>query len=125
MQKKQQGGKKGKFIKYTCLSMADYLLPEAELTTEQKRQLFSVRSEMNENPFNYGEKIPCSFGCIEEQNNSHLLSCIITNKKKEILDYEDLLNGPLQLKIELFKKFKRNIIIREQLRDSVSTVNPL
>ena len=79
--------------------MADYLLPEAELRTEQKCQLFSVRSEMNENPFNYGEKIPCSFGCIEEQNNSHLLSCIRTNKKKEILDYEDLLNGPLQLKI--------------------------
>ena len=36
--------------------MADYLLPEANLTTEDKVQLYSVRTEMNDNPFNYGEK---------------------------------------------------------------------
>ena len=60
LQKKQQGGKKGKFIKYNDLSMADYLLPESELTNEQKYHLFSARSEMNENPFNFGNKIPCS-----------------------------------------------------------------
>ena len=30
--------------------MADYLLPEAELSTDNKRQLFSMRAEMNEIP---------------------------------------------------------------------------
>ena len=58
LQKKQQGGKKGKLIEYKFLAMADYLLPEVQLSTENICQLFSLRTEMNENPINYGEKIP-------------------------------------------------------------------
>ena len=103
LQKKQQGGKKGKLIEYKCLAMADYLLPEAHLSTENKCQLFSQRTEMNENPFNYGDKIHCSMGCLEEQTNAHLLSCKKTNLKNEALNYEEFLNGPLLLKIEIFK----------------------
>ena len=40
LQNRQQGGKKGKLIKYTCLQMADYLLPEAELTTKTSVSYF-------------------------------------------------------------------------------------
>ena len=98
--------------------MADYLLPESELTNEQKCHLFSVRSEMNENPFNFGNKIPCSLGCPEEQNNAHILNCSRTNKQGETFIYEDFLNGPLKMKIEIFKTFERNTIRRKQLRDS-------
>ena len=99
--------------------MADYLLPEAELTTKNKCQLFSLRAEMNENPYNYGEKILCSMGCKEEQTNAHILSCNRTNKNNEPFKYEDFLNGPLNLKIEIFKKFEQINNIREQLPDSV------
>ena len=110
---------KGKFIKYNCLTMADYLLPEANLTTEDKLQLFSVRTEMNDNPFNYGGKDLCNLGCQEFQNNSHILSCLRVNEDTQIFKYEDFLNGPLKLKVQIFEKFKENLIRREQLRDSV------
>ena len=75
LQKKQQGGKKENLIEYNCLAMEDYLLPEAQLSTENKFHLFSPRTEMNENPFNYGDKTLCSMGCLAEQTNAHFLSC--------------------------------------------------
>ena len=74
---------------------------------------------MNENPYNYGEKILCSMGCKEEQTNAHILSCNRTNKNNEPFKYEDFLNGPFQLKIQIFKKFDQLNNIKEQLRDSV------
>ena len=52
--------------------MADYLLPEANLTVEEKRNVFSLRLEMNENPCNFGSKIQCETGCPEIQENSNI-----------------------------------------------------
>ena len=109
------------------MSMADYLIPETEVTTEQKCQIFSVRSEKNKNPYNYENLIFCCFGCTEEQNNSHMLNRLRTNKNGETFNYEDLLNGPLQLIIEIFKTFERNINRRKQqfsvnCQSTVSTV---
>ena len=102
--------------------MADYLLPEAQLSSENKCQCFSLRTEIYENPFNYGDKILCSRGCLEEQTNAHFLNWNRTNHKIEALKYErekKKLNGPLHFKIEIFKKFESNINIRKQPWDSV------
>ena len=74
---------------------------------------------MNENPYNYGEKILCSLGCEEEQNNAHIISCLRTKKNSKSPKYEDFLNGPLNLKIELFKCFEENMNLRDHIRDSV------
>ena len=62
---KQKRGEKGKTIVYTSLGMADYLLPEAQLTVREKTDMFSLRCQMNENPCNFGEKIQCQMGCSE------------------------------------------------------------
>ena len=58
---KQKKGEKERNIIYTSLSntnsIADYLLPEANLTVSEKVQIFSLRSEINkENPSNFSEK---------------------------------------------------------------------
>ena len=42
--------------------MAYYLHPEAELSTEEKVQLFSLRAEMNEIQNNFGYKQVCEMG---------------------------------------------------------------
>ena len=34
--------------------MADYLFPEAALTVEEKQEMFAVRTEINDNKYNYG-----------------------------------------------------------------------
>ena len=116
--------KKGRMINYSCLTMADYLLPEANLTNEEKIHLFAIRTEMNDNPCNYGEKILC-VGCQEEMNNSHIMSCQKANEGKEIFKFEDFLNGPLSLKKKTFEQFKENQLRIEELWDSGLTVNPL
>ena len=45
---------KGKYIKYESLQMADYLTPEANLSVTEKIELFAIRTEMNFNPYNFG-----------------------------------------------------------------------
>ena len=44
--KRQKSKKKGKLIEYTSLRMADYLLPECDINTEEKLRLFSLRTEI-------------------------------------------------------------------------------
>ena len=51
---RKQKGEKGQEIIYKDISMADYLLPEATLSVTEKLELFAARTEMNENPYNYG-----------------------------------------------------------------------
>ena len=40
---KQSSGSKGKTIKYISLRMADYLLPEANISLQDQRDIFSIR----------------------------------------------------------------------------------
>ena len=41
---KQQAGKKGKYLKYEELQIADYLLPDSEATIEEKFEMFALRT---------------------------------------------------------------------------------
>ena len=45
---KQENGKKGKYIKYEKLQISDYLLPESKATSEEKNQIFALRTEMDD-----------------------------------------------------------------------------
>ena len=122
---RQAKGEKGRQIIYEGLNMADYLLPEAALTVLEKQELFAIRTEMNPNPYNFGNKIQCEKGCQEAQDNAHILNCAKTNLNRNIYKLEDILNGSLNLKIKILKSFQEQIIERNQLRDSVLAVNPL
>ena len=71
----QQRGEKRKEIIYQDLLMSYYLLPEAALSVTEKLELFAARTEMNENPYNYGDKILCEMGCKEAETNKHIFLC--------------------------------------------------
>ena len=94
---RQKKGEKGRTIVYNNFSMADYLLPEANLTVSEKVQIFSLRSEMNDNPCNFGEKIKCQMGCSQIQQNEHILKCPELNnliveqiqKKSKMVQYTE------------------------------------
>ena len=121
----QQGKEKGKLIRYDSLQMADYLLPESNLNTTDKLEIFALRAEMNQNPYNFGLKIFCELGCQQFQNNKHLFYCLKVNKKENTLLFEHILNGSLKEKIMVLRKFQENMNERRQLRDSVNPVIPL
>ena len=89
----QQGKEKGKLIRYDSLQMADYLLPESNLNTTDKLEMFELRAEMNPNPYNFGLKIFCDLGCKKFQNNKHLFYCLKVTKKENTLLFEHILNG--------------------------------
>ena len=45
---------KGQELDYKSLEMADYLLPECEVSNKDKKEKFLIRTEMNDLAFNYG-----------------------------------------------------------------------
>ena len=46
---------KGKFLKYDKLELTDYLLPNWEITVEEKHAMFAIRTEINDFPGNCGK----------------------------------------------------------------------
>ena len=113
--------KKGRNINYERLEMSDYLLPECQISVEDKRELFLIRSEMNELPCNFGNPTLCDLGCSQVLNSEHINSCPKLNQK-EALPYENILNGKMNQKVLVLKKIQENNAIRiTKLRDSVNS----
>ena len=119
--KKQKSGQKGQLLVFERLEMSDYLLPECKISVEDKIELFSIRSEMNNLPCNFGKETQCEQGCYEVLNSEHIYSCTKLNKQKiPINNYENILKGTMNQKVEVLKKIQENNLIRMQkLRDSV------
>ena len=116
---RQKSKKKGRYIEYTTLGMADYLHPEAELSTEEKIQIFSLRTDMNEIPNNFGKKEIYEIGCSNSLlDNEHILNCSTISVKSH--NFNDILNGSLKKKIETLKIYQENQEKRRKhLQDSV------
>ena len=117
---KQKRGQEGRQINYERLEMSDYLFPEFQILVEDKKELFLIRSEMNELPCNFGNPTLCKLGCSQVLNSEHINSCPKLNKK-EALQYENILNGTMNQKVLVLKKVQDNNEIRiNKLRDSVN-----
>ena len=123
LKNKQENGSKGKFIEYETLTIADYLKPECQISTEDKRLMFSLRTEMNDIPSNFGNQTQCEMGCNKILTNKHIFNCEILNSNQtNTLEYTNILNGNLNQKIEILTKMKLNITKMKQmnkLSDSV------
>ena len=116
LKNKQANGSKGKKIIYESLKLADYLQPDCQLSVEDKRLMFSLRTEMNEIPSNYGTQTNCIAGCNTILTNIHIFRCeILNNKQTNNLDYTYILNGNINQQIEVLKHMKANIIKMNQL----------
>ena len=96
---KPQRGQKGRLLKYKKLELADYLLPECEVTLEERGEIFSVRTELEDFPCNFGNKTNCDMECKEVLNSEHLLTCVEINKEDTILKSEIILKGTMKQKV--------------------------
>ena len=85
--------KKGRHISYTNLSMAEYLLPEANFSLKDQRELFSIRCRTNPMLANRGILEYCKTKCGEVMNNCHIFQCIKLNKSDTEYNMENILNG--------------------------------
>ena len=80
----EKRGIKGIEIIYSFLKMAEYLLPNAELSISEKRYIFSIRNRMikTENNF-HGKMNKTTCICGELEDMKHIYSCKIYNIENE------------------------------------------
>ena len=73
----QKRGKKGNEIQYKSLRMAEYLLPNEELTVENQREIFEIRNRMVNIPSNFKSEKESKETCIcgEKETMEHLFYC--------------------------------------------------
>ena len=112
-------GSKGLEIKYTAIEMADYLQPfNSILNIEEKRRLFALRNRMTKIPSNYGKKEEKCI-CGREENLTHIYSCRKLNKIEPKITYNQIYNGNLNTKLEIFRRIEINLEIRNQIKEDI------
>ena len=89
--------------------MADYLLSESCTSMQDKFDIFLLRVEMNDRPYNFGQKEFCKLGCQDLLTNEHIWTCLHLNKLNCETQYHQLLNGSVEEKIEVLNIFKKNL----------------
>ena len=93
--------------------MAEYLLPQSNISLEDQREMFSIRCRMNNLGANRGIEEYCETQCGQILNNSHIFECTIQNQNNESFDIKKILNGYLSEKKEMVNIWKHNMQRRE------------
>ena len=119
---KLKGGNKGCNIIYNSLEMATYLQPNCQLSVQDKIEMFSIRSEMNDLPYNFGRKENCQQCCLTQMDNEHILNCPVLNESPHELKYSNILNGSLRQQVEVFKKIQENAAKRKILLEQPKNI---
>jgi hypothetical protein len=113
----EKQGKKGGNIAYVRIEMAEYLLPDSKLSTDQKRQLFAIRNMMVDLPENFSPgdtETLCT--CGEREVMSHIYYCRILNKdNSELISYDLIYDGSISEQKKVFYRFQENYEKREKL----------
>ena len=117
LKQKQANGSKGTEIKYSSLQMADYLLPQANLSIEEQREIFSIRCRTNDMKANIGILEYCE--CKEVLNNSHIFKCKNLNTGEKIYDINYIMNGYTKEMKEHLKVWRENMKRRSHTLDQV------
>ena len=106
---KRDSGKKGKNIQYGGqLEMADYLCPNSQLTVEDQKEIFQIRSMTNPLPSNRGDPKLCSTGCGFMMENLHIYLCPVLNPEHKG-DLNKIINGTLHEMKEALSQWRENM----------------
>ena len=76
---------------------------------EEKFNIFKLRTEMNDMPYNFGKNMFCINGCEDLLTNKHILICPHINKSNSLAQFYQLLNGNVEEKVEALKIFQKNL----------------
>ena len=116
----EKQGIKGSETKYTYLEMAEYLLPfNNQLTIENKCEMFEIKNRMTNIPSNFSSKSENKCRCGTREVMSHIYECDLYNMEEQpTIPYEKIFNGNLNQQITVYKKFKQNMIKREEMNET-------
>ena len=88
---------KGRLINYTKFELQPYLRSKENIPIILQRQLFALRSQMNNIKANFCSrtKIPICDQCENEIDNNHLFKCMRETKNIKNINYNHILNGTI------------------------------
>ena len=112
--------KKGRHISYTNLSMAEYLLPEANFSLKDQRELFAIRCRTNPMPANRGTVEYCKTNCGEIMNNCHIFQCNKLNRGEPEYNMDKILNGFTAEKKSHLIKWRENLVKLDNITSGTS-----
>ena len=105
---------KGKEIEYSEFQMAEYLMPnEANISITDQQYLFAIRNRMINIPSNFGSVSKCV--CGQNEDMKHIYNCEKLNQEKESFKFEKIFTGSLKEQVEIMKRFRNNIEIRNKI----------
>lgn len=110
-------GKKGQNIKYSCLKMSEYLLPNQEFSIENQRNIFEIRNNMTNIASNFTSEEKNESVCIcgERDNMKHIFICEQLNKEQPTEEYEQIYGENLIKMKYVLNRFNENLNQREKL----------
>ena len=93
---------------------------EVKITQEEAQDIFKLRTKVTDVKCNYKgkyESFECEICTKDEESQIHILNCekLNENYEKE-LEYEDIFYGSVKSKIEIARRFMKNLETREKLR---------
>ena len=100
--------------------MADYLLPQANLSIEDQRELFLIRCWTNDMGAN--RRIIEFCNCQEILDNPHIFKCKNLNVNTNKYDIKYILNGYIEEQKEHLTIWRRNMKYRSNTQDPVTTL---
>jgi hypothetical protein len=118
-------GSKGSEINFTEIEMAEYLLPNDNLTIEEQRTIFSIRNRMvNDIPANFSSKKENTAKCIcgESEDMEHVYNCKYLNIEEPAEEYLKIFSGNTREQRTVLQRFEENLSIREKKKEESSHV---
>jgi hypothetical protein len=126
LEEKKANHSKVMHIKHGFLRMQMYLKPsQMQISTEERQLVFQLRSAMTNVKMNFKGKysdFECEICEQENETQKHLLECRelpeIEINEKMIPKYDKIFYGNVKEKIEIARKFKQNMKIRENVKEN-------
>ena len=109
-------GSKGSEIEYSRIEMAQYLLPNKNLTIDEQRELFAVRNRMVDIPSNFSTKENNLSKCVcqQKEDMQHIYICEYLNTEEPKETFEKLFSKNVKRESSVFERFENNMKIREE-----------
>ena len=105
--------------------MAEYLLPNNNLTIEEQRKVFSIRNRMvSDIPANFSSTKENTAKCICEESETmeHVYNCKYLNTEEPEEEYWKIFNGNTNEQRTVLQRFEQNMEKREKHKEESSHV---
>ena len=105
---------KGGEIVYDRIETAYYLMPNNELSIEQKKKIFSIRNRMFNIPSNFvsREKNTNKCVCKQREDMEHIYECRYLNENTVEIKFEEIFGEKIKSQKKILERFEKSVNMR-------------